>query len=785
MLTHYTRKAAMIKKLGIAILVMSMSILAKKSVSTETILDTLEYTDHPLEQSTTTGSTKDQVILDVAQRVLSQLKDLDHTLEEIGLAVNSKVAKVEDKEAVAAHVLSLREILGQYIGAHSPTILRGKPELASVRTLLDVNKGMVGYLKNAVQDGFTSMDTFDEGSLITRNRLDSALDIKDVTLELDTLAHQIHLIDKEIKHIGYSTMNRIAKRIASFDKKLRISKLAYRSLPYMGVGIYLAWANNALPFVNTVEFLRPVNAKPSNAGAAKAGAANAEPANLGSKETATKTSSTSTDTWNIAQEWLKNLVTVAIGHEQNKVAIFNFAVGGALAPVLYKDIEELSEWIGHQCGKTKAYFQGKPYDDGKPIKLSRICMKDVVGAENPKRSLNPIIDYFKKRAEHDRAGAYIDRGYFLVGPLDTSKYLAYAIAGDVTEFYKAKGKSTEMSVYEIHSSELLSKELKTIVKEACEKSPCIVLIKDLDWLHSQPRVDAKVWSDLASTMGGILVSKKHVFVIATAQEASVLASHHKDLLGMVIQVNYPTQEDRAEYFKRELEKRSIVITRFDIPTLARETKGCTFTQLLTILNRALNSAHTAKEILSQSHLENAINEVAHGIVVKTPDEHERKILAAHYAGKTLAHKLLLPDQPLKVTIYPVIKGDTCTAGALISYCEELAQTDKMIETQCIIDFAGAQAQKLIIGTEWQQMSKPHLIQAKIKKIVLNGIREDELSEESREKKLQEVEAKMVELESKALELIDNNKGILAQLAEQLEEHLTLNDQAIEICMTTV
>ena len=239
------------------------------------------------------------------------------------------------------------------------------------------------------------------------------------------------------------------------------------------------------------------------------------------------------------------LVTFAQGHKKEEVAVFNIAVGALLAPVLKKDLTDLSEWLGEQAAKAKAFLQGKPYEDGKPIKVPTKGMKEVVGAEHPKKALGRIVDYFKRRANHDRAGAYIDRGYFLVGPLDSCKLLAYGIAGDVNAFYKAKGKSSEMSVYDIHSSELIGKELKAILKEAAEKSPCIVLIQDLDWLHAQPRVDPKVWSDLATSMGGIFTSKKQVFVIATARDASALASHHKGHLGMVIHVNFPTYEERA------------------------------------------------------------------------------------------------------------------------------------------------------------------------------------------------------------------------------------------------
>ncbi len=738
---------------GLALLFLSMSIVAPAQAKTS--IDQIESED---------GSAREIVQatdLELGQRIIHQLRVLDQRLEDIGLAVNCKVAKVEDRKVVAAHILDLREILARYIGAHAPAIQRGHSESASLRTLLDVETGMLAYVTAAVNNGFTSMDEFDEGMLVKRHRLDTAINAEEMQATLDEFEEQIRCLDKAIKHIGYSLINRTARRISHYNKKTQFSKIFARSLPYVGLGLYLAWATDQLPEWGPLKPLRNLLKKdePENNSYA------AEPGFM-----------------NKVHRGLKKVITFGAGHKKEEIAIFNIAGGALLAPILQKDISDLSEWLGEQAGKAKAALQGKPYEDGKPIKLPKITMKDVVGAEHPKKALGRIVDYLKRRANHDRAGAYIDRGYFLVGPLDTSKSLAYAIAGDVNAFYKEKKKSSEMSVYEIHSSELIKKELKAIVKEASEKSPCIVLIEDLDWLHAQQRVDAKVWSDLASTMGSVLTSKKQVFVIATARDASAMASHHKGHLGMVVHVNYPTYEERAEFFKREFEKRGILVARFDLAALARETKQSTFAQITTIINRALNMAHTKAEILAQEHLEDAVNEVAHGIVIKTPEEHERKLLATYYAGKVVAHKLLLPEEPLKVTIYPVIQAGKESAGALISHTPTTAQTDEMIEKACVIDLAGAAAQRLLTGTESQQITHPHLVQESLKKITFNGIDEEHLSQESREQRLQKAEAALATCNKQATRLIRENERVLRNLTKTLEEKLTLNDKEIEECL---
>ena len=291
-----------------------------------------------------------------------------------------------------------------------------------------------------------------------------------------------------------------------------------------------------------------------------------------------------------------------------KEGVFNVAVGALISPIIKKDATDLAEWTGKHVKRGLAFLRGVPYEDSSPIKQTKTVMADVIGVEQPKKVLSRIVDYFKSKSEHNRSGVCIERGYLLVGPLDTSKLLANAVAGEVTAHYKEKGKTTVCSVYEVHSSELITKELKTIIKEAGEKSPCIVILDDLDWLHAQPRVGAKVWSDIASTLNGVLKSKKQVFVIATVRDAKILSTHNKGQFGLVISVENASHEDRAEFFRREFVKRAIVPTRFDLQALAQATDSCSFSTLRAIINRGLSIAQAHKAVLTQEHLMQGIEE---------------------------------------------------------------------------------------------------------------------------------------------------------------------------------
>ena len=749
-------------KIGIAFCFMSMSVPALATSPDEFVADEVlqERVPSSDDASSDDGGT---VSPELAQQVVTQLKALDLTIEQIGLAINAKVAKVEDKKAVLAHLLNLREVLAYYSGVHSPLLQRDRFEPSSLTTLMDVNDGMLSYLKEAMHNGFSTMNEFDEGKLIKRHRMPIELNPEELQQHLQVMAEDIRQLDREIRHIGYSYLNRFAKRVAHYDKEFYVSSFLRRALPYALTGVYIAWANEHITWGPLAKARALLQGGPSK------------------KSKGTRDTSLSGHIGHA----IRSVISLGKGHKSDKIAIFNIAVGAALAPVLQKDLTDLAEWTEREVVRRGVcWLKGENFEDGLPIKLSKYVMNDVVGAEHAKKSLGRIIDYYKARSHHDRAGAFIDRAYFLVGPLDSSRLLAFATAGDVTENYKAKNKSTVMSVYDIHSSELLTKDLKTIIKDAGEESPCIVLIEDLDWLHSQPRVDAKVWADIATQFASILKSKKEVFVMATTRTSSVLAAHYKGQQGLVVHVNMPTEEDRAYYFKRELEKRSILTARFDLAALARETHGCTFLQLTTVINRSVNAAKSQGVIVSQDHLEDAINEVVHGIVLHIPEEPERRLLAAHYAGKVVAHKVILRDEPLKATINPVVHNGKQSSGALIHYTPAAAQTDDVIEKTCVIDLAGAEAQRFLVGTESQQISQPSNVLARIKQIVFKGAEEEHLSQKSREEKLVQVEKLLADCKAKAAHLVHEHEEAIRAIARALEEKCTINDQAIEMILSS-
>nr|MBA2307372.1 AAA family ATPase [Candidatus Dependentiae bacterium] len=259
--------------------------------------------------------------------------------------------------------------------------------------------------------------------------------------------------------------------------------------------------------------------------------------------------------------------------------------------------------------KASAYCKGESYDDGSGYKKSSAKFTDVVGAHRAKVELGSIVDYFKDKKAIDRIGAGVDRSYLLVGPLDTAKSLARSVAGEVSAVLKEQNKS-ECLIVEIHASSLISKSIKDILKEAESRhTHCIIVLDEIDRLYELKGVKSQTWSDLISAMNGLSKSKKDIFVITTATKADFATQASVDRYGVYCSVENPTAKDRSNYFAQELKKRAVVSSSFDLESVARKSEGCTFTQLTTMLKRALAKSHTFRGSLSQDILEKSVTEV--------------------------------------------------------------------------------------------------------------------------------------------------------------------------------
>ncbi len=467
---------------------------------------------------------------------------------------------------------------------------------------------------------------------------------------------------------------------------------------------------------------------------------------------------------------------------ETETPLLTLSIASLFWPRVKEDLVNLGGWGSKQTRRTFAYLKGESFDDGSPAKEAKVIFP-ITGNEDAKKHLSKIATYFKEKEMIDRSGTLLGRGYVIVGPLDTARDLVHAVAKDVSDTFKAQNKRTVCKVYDVAAADLLTKDLKDILKDAEKVAPCVVLVHELDWLCKQDGVDATVWNKIKNAFSGLAKSKKDVFVVATAQERRSIdrVLESADRLGSVIVCEKPTLEDRELFIDKELHERCIKRSQFNTASIAQETEGCTYTQLRSLINRALNTAHTNREVVKPVHIEQSINELIHRIRTQEQIQNvtEKHILAAHYAGKALAHLLLAPQTKLlKATILPVDRKKGTFQGALISYEDPsfaTYATEKDIEKLCIIELAGAQAQRILLNSVAPALSRPskQVVITELNKIAFEGLTEKAFSKELRERKKITIEQHVEQLTEKAAALLEEHKDQLKLVAQQLEDKLVI------------
>jgi ATP-dependent Zn protease len=734
--------------LGMSILVLSYTYAADNSINLEIASDTSKaFTE--LEQ--------------IFYQAHEQLNEIDVALEELAQAINSKSAKVADKEVVKKYILSLRAFISKLNG--DQTLIEATD--TNVKILLGANQALIENVSQALSQDFVSPSPIDELLVAQKISDSSGYDLPTIRNILKSCDKELVSLRKSFGLVGLSLINRFAKNLEKIDKGIYLSTITKRLLPYIAASAYYAIVarEGDLP---QWQWLRSFNEKVRNL------------LGLGNKANVKDSEGDGKD---------GRPKPVPIYNDKFLVVdprtLFTICPAILMEPIIYRDGKDLWSWSAKQAKRAFAYAKGESFDDGSPIKPSKMMFKDIIGLEHTKQSLAKIVDYFKHKDSFDQMGVVVDRGYLFVGPVDTGKSLVQAVAGEITAELKSQGKTTVCGIYEVHASALLQKEkeLKDIIKEGEKSSPCIILIDELDWLATQKSVDPKIWSDLVGGMTGVLRSaKKQVFIIATAQDTAGIDAAIKDQgrLGITLYFDKPSYHERSEFFRKELTDRCIDLADFNIKLLAEQTEGCSSTQLIMVMKRALRLAHAQRQTLREHHIELSINDIIYNVIsqVQGLDKAEKQIIAAHYAGKALAHMLLNGRSKLmKVTILPVATQDNIQLqlGALITYKaahQDTLTTTNDIEKECLIELAGLAAQEIlfdhVVSRKLADQSNQQAL-TYTKQLVFQGASEHDLAKNLREEKLAQAWNLVNRYREQAMTLMEENGDKLSRIAVKLVE----------------
>ncbi len=453
-------------------------------------------------------------------------------------------------------------------------------------------------------------------------------------------------------------------------------------------------------------------------------------------------------------------------------------------------------------GSSKA----KLYD----VKKMSITFKDVAGMTNVKQELMETIEFLKDPSRFRRLGAKVPKGVLLVGPPGTGKtLLARAVAGEAG-----------VPFYSISASEFIemfvgvgASRVRDMFKKAKESQPSIIFIDEIDAVgrtrgaglgggHDERE---QTLNQLLSEMDGF-EPHDEVIVMAATNRPDVLdpALLRPGRFDRHVVIDRPGLKERKAILEVHTRNKTIA-DDIDFDKIARGTPGMTGADLENMTNEAaLIAIRKNKDKIDMSDFEEARDITLMGSVrEETISDAERRITAYHEAGHTLVAWNLPGTDPIhKVSIIP--RGMAMGVTQLLPEEDRHYYPKTYLMNRLSVALAGRVAEKIVFndsssGAQNDLKEATNLAEKMVaqwgmsdKVGPVNLGRGEEHPFLGRELALpkryseemawlmdQEIHELIKQAESKAEEVLKNNRTALDNLAEALLKEEALNKDDVD------
>ncbi|HLS30573.1 MAG TPA: ATP-dependent zinc metalloprotease FtsH [Flavobacteriaceae bacterium] len=452
-------------------------------------------------------------------------------------------------------------------------------------------------------------------------------------------------------------------------------------------------------------------------------------------------------------------------------------------------------------GKSKA----KLFDQKSDIKVS---FRDVAGMEGAKEEVQEIVDFLKFPDKYTSLGGKIPKGVMLVGPPGTGKtLLAKAVAGEAhVPFFSLSGSDFVEMFVGVGAS-----RVRDLFKQAKEKAPSIIFIDEIDAIggargkgnfSGSNDERENTLNQLLTEMDGF-GTHTNVIVIAATNRQDVLdkALMRAGRFDRLISVDLPDVRERKEIFEVHLKPLTKLEDDLDIGFFAKQTPGFSGADIANVCNEAaLTAARKGKKTVGRQDFLDAVDRIIGGLEKRkkiiTPEE--KKIIAFHEAGHATVSWMLEHAAPLvKVTIVP--RGQSLGAAWYLPEERMIVRPEQMLDEMCAA-LGGRAAEKIIFDqistgalNDLEKVAK----QAKAM-ITVYGLNEkignmtfydsQGQSDYNFTKPYSEKTAELIDFEisnliesqyERALEILEENKDKLTELAEVLLEREVIFKEDVE------
>ncbi|NBX83667.1 ATP-dependent metallopeptidase FtsH/Yme1/Tma family protein [bacterium] len=455
-------------------------------------------------------------------------------------------------------------------------------------------------------------------------------------------------------------------------------------------------------------------------------------------------------------------------------------------------------------------------------KDTKVTFKDVAGVEEAKEELKEIVDFLKDPKSYGRLGARVPKGILLVGPPGTGKTLfAKAVAGEAgVPFFSISGSEfVEMFVG------VGAARVRDLFEQARKKAPCIIFIDELDALGRARSVGgfSAGNDEKEQTLNQLLVeldgfdSSTGIIVLSATNRPEILdpALLRAGRFDRQILVDRPDKKGRVEILKVHSGKVKLD-PGTSLEQVAALTPGFTGADLANLVNEAALVATRRKaEQINLSDFTAAIERMVAGLEKKNRllNPEERKVVAYHEMGHALVAGCLPSADPVhKVSIIP--RG----MGAL-GYTLQRPAEDRYLMTleelgnKMAVLLGGRAAEKLIFNhfstgaaddiaraTDIaRSMATRYGMESSLGSVsydsetggylggagAVNPFQYRRYSEETAREIDLSVKERVNQALLRAVTLIDANRGILEQGAQQLLEKETLVEEDLKTLFATL
>jgi len=454
-------------------------------------------------------------------------------------------------------------------------------------------------------------------------------------------------------------------------------------------------------------------------------------------------------------------------------------------------------------GKSKA----KLFDEKTDIKTS---FKDVAGLEGAKEEVQEIVDFLKNPEKYTSLGGKIPKGALLVGQPGTGKtLLAKAVAGEAkVPFFSLSGSDFVEMFVGVGAS-----RVRDLFKQAKEKSPAIIFIDEIDAIgRARGKNNFSGSNDeRENTLNQLLTemdgfgTNTNVIVLAATNRADVLdkALMRAGRFDRQIYVDLPDVRERKEIFEVHLRPLKKIEDELDVDFLAKQTPGFSGADIANVCNEAaLIAARKGNKAVGKQDFLDAVDRIVGGLEKKnkiiTPAE--KKAIAYHEAGHATVSWMLEHAAPLvKVTIVP--RGQSLGAAWYLPEERLIVRPKQMLDEMCAA-LGGRAAEEVIfneistgalsdlekVTKQARMMVTVYGLNDKIGNLTYydsSGQSEYNFSKPYSEKTAElidkEISAIVEEQYQRAIDLLNENKEKLSQLADLLlEKEVIFKDNLLEI-----